>query len=490
MNFNAYSVNNQKSQTLNNDVFLSNNNFLMIEKNINLINFPLTRILLKLYSFIFEIPNKFSIIVNEITCLDFIRLHYISFIKLYNKNLDLSTKLGDMTKYFENCQKNEIKKKIKKLIRDVYNDDSYLQIILQLCKLHIKCLFNLAKNRNQEVTKNFLQLGIVYFMTKEIDLEHEAAEKIYKYKTQKLKEGEMEKEKSRKNSNNNTLSSNKLKINNDFLKENNINKKLSGNLMQTNFKLNDNLNIGKVNEENLIELYNENNNLGNSKNKINNDEENMVKHKLSEKKDDKINDREKSLSDEFSNYLSSEYSDLSYDLIDREKVITSNINLNLNLNLNHIIKPQSIPINKSKVIEDEKINKTCQIINDIKKVSDINDLKIENEESYKNIKSEKSSSIFNTSYVDNEKIQLEDNYIQSEPSKRTQKNESNNLINKNINSNNSLNNNSIEDKECLDFDSYRSINSYNQLDIIENPGFQKSKIPIKLAKCNLYINLI
>ena len=46
--------------------------------------------------------------------------------------------------------------------------------------MHLKCLFSLSKNRNDDVTNKFFQLKIVDYLTKEIELENEAAEKIYK----------------------------------------------------------------------------------------------------------------------------------------------------------------------------------------------------------------------------------------------------------------------------------------------------------------------
>jgi hypothetical protein len=152
------------------------------EKQTVLPNFSLTRAILYLQHSLFDFSSRFSFIVNESTSIDFIRLHYISFIKLYNKNLDFSSKLGDISKVLDNCDKSEKRKKMKALIRDIYNDQSYLQIVVFLCKFHLRCLFALAKNRNIDVTNKFYQLKIVDFMIKELDLEHDASEKVYKIK--------------------------------------------------------------------------------------------------------------------------------------------------------------------------------------------------------------------------------------------------------------------------------------------------------------------
>ncbi len=152
------------------------------QKLTSLLNFALTRAILHLQYNIFNFSSHYSFIVNETASIDYIRIHYLSFIKLYNKNLDFSSKLGDINKVIENCEKGEKKKKVKALIRDIYNDQNYLQIIVNLSKYHLKCLLALAKNRNNDVSNKFYQLRIVDFMIKELDLEHEASEKIYKIK--------------------------------------------------------------------------------------------------------------------------------------------------------------------------------------------------------------------------------------------------------------------------------------------------------------------
>ena len=53
-------------------------------------------------------------------------------------------------------------------------------MIIILCRLHLKCLFELSKNRNTDVTNKFFQLKIVDYFTHEIQLEQEIAERIYK----------------------------------------------------------------------------------------------------------------------------------------------------------------------------------------------------------------------------------------------------------------------------------------------------------------------
>jgi len=116
-------------------------------------------------------------IVNELTSIDFIRIHYLSFIKLYNKNLMTSMGLVDVNNILLNLGETDNEKitKIKSLIREIYNGQTYLQVIIGLCKLHLKCLFYLAKNRNTDVFNKFYQLQIVEFLSKELDLEHEVS---------------------------------------------------------------------------------------------------------------------------------------------------------------------------------------------------------------------------------------------------------------------------------------------------------------------------
>ena len=47
--------------------------------------------------------------------------------------------------------------------------------------MHLRCLFVISKNRNADVTNKFFQLKIVDYFTHEIQLEHEVAEKVYKF---------------------------------------------------------------------------------------------------------------------------------------------------------------------------------------------------------------------------------------------------------------------------------------------------------------------
>lgn len=332
---NSFNFNN-KSSSMNQDLLNSfaYNNFNNInnlpEKNRILLNFPLTRNILKIYLYVFNLPEKFSFVVNEYTSLDFIRLHYISFIKLYNKNMDINSKLGDVNKLFENSNfnKQDIKRKIKRLIREIYNDDTYLKLIIELCKLHIKCLFNLAKNRNLDVGKKFLQLGIVDFLAKEIDLEHEAAEIIHRIKYQnekksKISEGNFTKKKDKVLFEENVIDKNEKNLN---FNKNNL-------ILET---------CEDIESENI-----------NSNNKLNANED------LS--KSDSLND--------------SDYDDLSLDFID-PKYVNSNIKLNKALKLDHLV--ESVPIEKTNIKNNEKENYKEK---EEKKI-DVNSIKIKEKENF------------------------------------------------------------------------------------------------------------
>ena len=47
--------------------------------------------------------------------------------------------------------------------------------------MHLRCLFVISKNRNADVANKFFQLKIVDYFTHEVQLEHEVAEKVYKF---------------------------------------------------------------------------------------------------------------------------------------------------------------------------------------------------------------------------------------------------------------------------------------------------------------------
>ena len=166
------------------DFFICSNggNFLFSKIKLSIIftHYNLTKNLLILQESALNFPMKSSFIINEMTSLDIIRLHYISFIKLYNKNIIFNTNLSEVSSIIATSENFQQKKTIKAFVKDIHNDQNLLNILINLCKMHLRCLFVLGKNRNADITNKFFQLKIIDYFTHEIQLEQEVAEKIYK----------------------------------------------------------------------------------------------------------------------------------------------------------------------------------------------------------------------------------------------------------------------------------------------------------------------
>ena len=166
------------------DFFICSNggNFLFSKIKLSIIftHYNLTKNLLILQESTLNFPMNYSFIINEMTSLDVIRLHYIAFIKLYNKNIIFNTNLSEVSSIIATSENFQQKKTIKAFVKDIHNDQNLLNILLNLCKMHLRCLFVISKNRNADVTNKFFQLKIVDYFTHEIQLEHEVAEKVYK----------------------------------------------------------------------------------------------------------------------------------------------------------------------------------------------------------------------------------------------------------------------------------------------------------------------
>lgn len=256
------------------DIFINTTggNFVFSKIKLSIIfsHFNFINALLFLQESSLNFPTKYSSLVNEMTSLDLIRLHYISFIKLYNKNIIFNPNLSEVSTIIANCEKVQKKKTIKAFVKDINNDQNLLNIIIYLCKMHLRCLLALSKNRNADVTNKFFQLKIVDYMTKEIELEHEAAEKIYKLNQY----------------NNNTFTNN-----NTNTKTNNINN-TNSNLIP---KINLNLNFSKESDVQESDK---------------NESKKVIIEKLEiEKKDSKVNEGE----DEEEYKEESEFDDDEYD---------------------------------------------------------------------------------------------------------------------------------------------------------------------------------
>eukprot|EP00347_Sterkiella_histriomuscorum_P005241 403357349 len=108
------------------------------------LNFKLTKSVLSFTKLMFNIPDKFTkyVFIEELM-LFYIRTHYISFVRLYNKNYTKKDQILTQTK----------------------------DISLNLCKKHLECLFCIAKNRNEDTRRKLYQFKVVQFLTQEIEME-------------------------------------------------------------------------------------------------------------------------------------------------------------------------------------------------------------------------------------------------------------------------------------------------------------------------------
>jgi hypothetical protein len=106
------------------------------------INFILTKVVLGFFKNLFNMSHRLAkYTFTEELMLYYIRTHYISFIRLYNKNFTASLQ-------FDNLNAEEIKKGGNIPAPIMKN-----KALLILCKLHLKCLFSIAKNRSEETRR-------------------------------------------------------------------------------------------------------------------------------------------------------------------------------------------------------------------------------------------------------------------------------------------------------------------------------------------------
>jgi hypothetical protein len=116
---------------------------------------------------LFWFSPRFSSFRNEEHALFYIRMHYISFLKLYTNNKPNRTvEEPTLNATVGNHQS------ISSLVESNTNGD-YLKASLLLCKLHLKCLFTYSRNRTPDITRKFYQFRILEFLTREIDLEYD-----------------------------------------------------------------------------------------------------------------------------------------------------------------------------------------------------------------------------------------------------------------------------------------------------------------------------
>lgn len=134
------------------------------------LNLSLTLSALKFLNLVFSLPDKFTkyTLTDEIKVF-FIRTHHINFVRLYNKNKKYLVKLNDLqdlstTARIETRTFHE--SKVAKLQLNQANS-------LRLCKAHLKCLYAIAKNRNQETREKIFKFAVLNFMISEFSLETE-----------------------------------------------------------------------------------------------------------------------------------------------------------------------------------------------------------------------------------------------------------------------------------------------------------------------------
>ena len=139
-------------------------------RNLHIIRSAL-ELLINLYWF----SSRFTVLRSEKCALFYIRMHYISFLKLYtyNKPHDVDNKPSlNATAGLHVSQSSGFETS-----RSVYSKSC-----LVLCKMHLKCLFAYARNRTPDVTRKYFQFRIIEFLTREIDLEYDITLSIERFK--------------------------------------------------------------------------------------------------------------------------------------------------------------------------------------------------------------------------------------------------------------------------------------------------------------------
>lgn len=118
----------------------------------------------------FNLPDKFTkyVFIEELM-LFYIRTHYISFIRLYNKNYSKRQQAGN-SNYPDPLSFLGGAGGFQALAHGLGGTSSK-DISLQLCKKHLECLFCIAKNRNEDTRRKLYQFKLVHFLTQEIELE-------------------------------------------------------------------------------------------------------------------------------------------------------------------------------------------------------------------------------------------------------------------------------------------------------------------------------
>lgn len=91
---------------------------------------------------VFDLPERFTkyAFISEELMLFYIRTHYISFVRLYNKNFSKKQQMKS------GSSQNAIESKRRSM---------------NLCKQHIECLFSISRNRSDDTRRKLFQFKIV-----------------------------------------------------------------------------------------------------------------------------------------------------------------------------------------------------------------------------------------------------------------------------------------------------------------------------------------
>ena len=128
---------------------------------------PLMKEVLHLIADLLWFSGRFSSFRSEDHSLFYIRMHFISFLKLYTNN---HAKSDDDSPSLNATMGN---KRLTVSFNELRNSSDYSKSCFLLSKLHLRCLFAYARHRNPDITRKFYQFRILEFLTREIDLEYD-----------------------------------------------------------------------------------------------------------------------------------------------------------------------------------------------------------------------------------------------------------------------------------------------------------------------------
>lgn len=96
----------------------------------------------------------------------YIRTHYISFVRLYNKNFS-KKELNPTNPLSQSALDSKTRS-------------------MTLCKQHLECLFSISRNRSDDTRRKLYQFKILQFLCQEIELEFESTTAANKQKRTRI----------------------------------------------------------------------------------------------------------------------------------------------------------------------------------------------------------------------------------------------------------------------------------------------------------------